>query len=162
MVKRGKRLSPDTSLGYKHPTNKKLIQKKYSWICEVCGREFPFRSQAEECEALHILEETKKQTDLEKEKGKIIKIAEILELEYEIKERSVRFWKYPILDGEYDIFDIQLLYLYLFGSREEWDNYAIKDEEDALGRAKAVLEGGATWLVGDLLLRKASPKLEGE
>jgi len=55
MVKRGKRLPIDIALGYEHPITKKLVQKKYSWICGICGREFTFRGQAEDCEDSHLI-----------------------------------------------------------------------------------------------------------
>jgi len=60
VVKRGKRLSENTTHGYEHPINRKLVQKKYSWICETCGTEYIYKSQAEECEMLHLVEKAER------------------------------------------------------------------------------------------------------
>jgi hypothetical protein len=56
MTKRVNRLPSDTSLGFTHPITKKLIQKRFTWKCSVCGSEFPFQWQAKECEDQHLLD----------------------------------------------------------------------------------------------------------
>jgi hypothetical protein len=82
-IRRGRNIT-NLLLSHKHPYAKDFL-KKYSWICNYCGKEYVSREDAETCASLHQVERSYSHLSREFED-----LREFLKERYEESQRLLR------------------------------------------------------------------------